>query len=310
MNKRKKFNSIYELFPEENKLKILIVYSMLPSYSKYVIKKGCGIDLKSKDKCKIELTEKEVNHLHYYIIPFVKENIINISKVGYIRDKSINNEINEVKQLHNLYTDLLIEKFGVENYVKANSIILSNVRKKEGLENKQQLIDFILENEKLIVKKLSLMEISQKNEPNNLSSEEIKFQKICNSKLFGLFDKIAIIKTIKITMILNNLPYTNKLSVLLPFLENNLASVLNNLRKQLYIKYEYISSEIVDDTNLLEIQIMETIPILLDDPQIKFKDLSYLISIYLEVSQYDVERFLDTNKINVQNISVRKRIKE
>lgn len=293
MNKKQNFNSIYELFPKDNKIRVLMVYSMLPNYSKYVMKKVCGINLESGNECGLELTEKETEHLYSYVIPFIKENIINISKGGYLKDKSKYSEINQIKNLHNFYTRLLIDKFGVDNYRKANLIVLNSVRKKEDLDNKQQLIDYVLKNENFIKKKLSLNTTCQSQDSNNYSPTEIKLQKICNSKLFVLFDKTTIIKTVKITMILNGVPYTNKLSVLVGFLENNLASVLYNLRKQLYIKYEFISSATIDDTDLLAKKNKEVIQILLDDPQIKWEDLSYLISIYLEVNQSDVDNLLD-----------------
>lgn len=291
------FSNLSLLFPNDTKFNILVAFSALPPYSKYVIRKLCGENLFDSSISGNKLTNNEIEHLNRYVIPNMSFDLFRMKK--YSLNSSFENtpKFVEINDNRNHYKNLLIELFGLENLDRANRIVVKLTSELKKEKTRETMIKYIYENVDKIREKLDLCQLTDIPEHGKLSEQELEFDKICSSKLFRDYKKEYIIRTIKLTMALKGIPFSNRLSELLNFFKNNLSAVLQNLRRQIFISYGFISDSVVDDEINFDKIVRDAYNLIKSDPEIAEEDIYKFLLLYLDC---DEEKVSNSEVLNVE----------
>lgn len=301
--------SIFDCFPNESKVNVLLAISSLPEYSKYILRKLFGEDFKSAKLIECEfaendrnlfisqickdlsqfidfssLTEKEKLSFNFEVLPNL------ISKVNSNRLRTYIDSDN----LENIKTESRVEKaklqrkiaeyFGFNNYYLVYNLIKKNPMKKRGLLAFKQL-NIVLENEKenvwdeLEKRKQNGVEIY-----TDLSPVENDFLRILNLNTFCDYLIENVIKAIKFSMVISGVPYSNRLSVLVEFVKNNFYLVAKTIKEGIFLKFD-ISEDYFDDYYKLNNLISEAYKDLLDDPEMNIVEAQRNLHFYVTFSK-------------------------
>lgn len=302
--------SIFDYFPNENKINVLYAISSLSEYSKYILRKLFGEDFKNAkltNSVLIEKNEKDLllnqinNEIKQYIdfscLTEKEKKTFNFDILPTLTSKINSNQLRiytDSCNLDNLQTESRKEKaklqrksayyFGFNNYLLVYNLIKKDPTKKRGLLDFKQLNNVIEQKKDEIWNELEKRKQNGVEIEMELSPLEIELLRILNLKVFSNYLIEDVIKIIKFSMLMSGITYSNRLSVLIDFVKNNFYLVTRIINSGLYLKYN-ISDEYFDDYYKLNHLMSQAYHDLLDDPEINIVEVQRNLHFYLTSSK-------------------------